>query len=772
MQPMKKSANQPPSSRRRSRASSDDAPGQTTAKLTQPSLLSSILPSVPVSASSPRDRQLARSEAARYADPIASRETIMALLDTCEGPLAIQEIAQQLDLVDRLAVLERRLQAMVRDGQLVQNRRGEYAPVCQTNLIAGRVIANPDGFGFLRPDDPGDDLFLPPFEMRKVMHGDRILANVTGVDRRGRRQGAVARILERGRQRLVGYFFYEFGVAYVQPEDKRLMRNVQIPGHATGGAREGQLVVCELVAPPDARRPAIGQIIAVLGDKLEPSLVVQTAIYGHEIADQFSAEVVAEAAALPQTVSRADCRDRVDLRQVPLMTIDGEDAQDFDDAVFCRRSRDGFQLIVAIADVAHYVALGSRLDHEALHRATSVYFPGFVVPMLPEALSHGICSLNPHVDRLCLACDMQVDDQGQVKQARFYEAVMHSHARLTYDQAWEALQDPQGQAAVSLGSQLAHLQCLHQLYQRFADARTRRGAIEFTSSQTRFSLGRHGEVILQGMEDRHDAHKIIEECMIAANVCAARLMLDAAMTVPFRIHERPPQGKYEELLAFLTEFGLSMPPWATVSSKDFMELFQVIRDRPDATLIEPVLLRTQSLAVYATENRGHFGLALQAYAHVTSPIRRYPDLLLHRAIKHGIHHGDSSSFAIEPAAMTAAALHCSQQERKAEEAEREVDERLRAAWMANHLGQEFAGVIVGVTGFGLFVESNPAKVTGLIHVTQLPHDYYHFDPIRKTLQGERHRRLYRLGDRVQVKLLKASLVERKIDFSLIAHQPA
>ena len=626
---------------------------------------------------------------------------------------------------------------MLRDGQVVQNRRGGYAPVQQTDLVPGVVIANPDGFGFLRPDAGGDDLFLPPYEMRKVMHGDRVLANVTGIDHRGRREGSIARVLEHRLTRLIGRFGFEAGIAYVAPDDKRVQRNVQIPPDATQGARDGQLVVCELTQPPDARRPPIGRILAVLGDKLTPSLVVEAAIHGHDIPHEFPPQVLAEATAVPLVVEEGMLDGRVDLRAVPLVTIDGEDAKDFDDAVYCETSRTGFRLVVAIADVSHYVRPGTPLDDEAQKRATSVYFPGFVVPMLPETLSNGICSLNPKVDRMCFVCDMQIDHDGQVTRSKFYEAVMNSHARLTYTQVWNAVGLDDEEAKRQVGAQLPQVERLHQLYQVLAKARQQRGAIEFESSEVRFVLDNRGEVTQAGMLQRNDAHKLIEECMIAANVEAAKYLMQKRIPAPYRIHEKPPESKFEDLLEFLKEFKLSLPAWGKVQPRDYTKLLKKIRDRPDAALLESVLLRSQSLAVYAPDNVGHFGLALEAYAHFTSPIRRYPDLLVHRAIKYALKGGKPDKYLYPPHEMAALALQCSERERRADEAEREVDEVVARRGWKSTIGGQFEVSSAASPSFGLFVELDESKVNGLVHVTQLPHDYYHFrshpqDAVRRT----------------------------------------
>jgi ribonuclease R len=719
------------------------------------------------------DPQAAR-EAGRYENPIASREAILQLLSDADGPLDLGTLAEMLDLTapERAEALAKRLGAMVRDGQLLQNRKGAFAPAERLHLIPGTVIANPEGFGFLRPESgTGDDLFLPPSEMRKVMHGDRVLASITNVDRRGRSEGAIVEVLERRVSRLIGRFEVESGISYVVPDDRRIQRNIQIPADQRMEAKQGQLVVCEIVHAPDAHRPPIGRVLAVLGDKLTASLAVEAAIHGHDIPHEFPPEVLDEAAAVPVDVDAATANRRVDLRRLPLVTIDGEDAKDFDDAVYCEPNRDGFRLVVAIADVSHYVRPGSPLDVEATKRATSVYFPGFVVPMLPETLSNGICSLKPKVDRLCFVCDMQVDRAGQVVGSKFYEAVMHSHARLTYTQVWNAVGDgvpdeDREAAEAFMGPQLEQVRHLHQLYRILDKARQQRGSIEFESSEVRFILGPQGEVTQAGMLQRNDAHKLIEECMIAANVQAAKFLLEANIPAPYRDHDRPPEAKYADLLEFLKEFKLRMPPWAKVHPRDFRQLLETIRERPDATLLESVLLRSQSLAVYAPENIGHFGLALEAYAHFTSPIRRYPDLLVHRAIKHALGGGKAATYTYSKHEMAALSLQCSERSRRADDAQREVDDRYRAAWMEQHVGSAFDGTISGVTSFGLFVELDESKVNGLVHVTQLPNDYYSFDPIRKTLTGERAGRQFRLGDRARIVVLKASLEERKIDFRL------
>ncbi len=715
----------------------------------------------------------AEREARRYEFPIPSREALLAFLTERAEPLSAERIAEGLGLSapDRFDALCKRLGAMLREGQLLVNRRGGYAVAAKLDLIAGTVIANPDGFGFLKPEAGGDDLFLPPGEMRKALHGDRVLASVTGVDRRGRRQGAIVEVLERRVTRLVGRYDERDGVGYVIPDDRRISQDLIISPNERGGARAGQIVVAEITTPPNSKRQPFGRILTVLGERLTPSLVVEVAIHGHALPHVFPEAVLAEAAAIDMVVGENEHGDRQDIRKLPLVTIDGEDAKDFDDAVYAEPVKGGFRLIVAIADVSHYVKPGTALDDEAVLRSTSVYFPGFVVPMLPETLSNGICSLRPKVDRLCFVCDMRVNHEGEVTKSIFYPAVMRSHARLTYTQVWGAIGEDDPDAIGQVGSLMPQLQHLHQLFQLLAKARAKRGAIEFESGEVKFVIGPAGEVVQAGMVLRNDAHKLIEECMIAANVEAAKLLMSKRIPAPYRIHERPPESRYADLLEFLTEFKLRLPPWNEVQPRDYTALLRKVRTRPEAALIESVMLRSQSLAVYSPVNVGHFGLALEAYAHFTSPIRRYPDLLVHRALRHVLSGGKEGDHHHSQHEMGLMALACSERERRATEAEREVDERMRCAWMEQHVGGEFDGVIAGVTNFGLFIELNESKVSGLVHVTQLPSDYYHFDPVRKTLAGERKGLSFRLGDPARIIVLKASLEDRKIDFRLVPEAP-
>jgi ribonuclease R len=726
-------------------------------------------PGKTVAAKRPHD-PFAKREAERYEQPIPSREAILALLEERGELLTEARIADALHLHDEYGIvaLGKRLGAMVRDGQLLLGRRGGYAPARKLDLIPGVVLANAEGYGFLRPDEGGEDLYLSPYQMRTVMHGDRVLASVVGVDRRGRRQGAIVEVLQRRSPRLVGRVVTDNGVTLVVPDDRRLHQDVMIVPGKEQGARSGQIVVVEITDPPTAYRGPLGAIRSVLGERLQPSLLVEMAIASHDLPHEWPPEVLREAAQIEPEVTAAEREGRIDLRKLPLVTIDGADARDFDDAVYAEPKRGGgWRLIVAIADVSHYVRVGSALDKEAYERSTSTYFPGFVVPMLPETLSNGICSLNPKVERLCMVCDMQIDATGEVVKSKFYEAVMRSHARLTYDKVWQVIGLDDADAKHEVADVLPQLQNLHTLYKAMAEQRRRRGAIDFETPEVKFRLDQTGEVETVGATERNDAHKLIEECMIAANVQAAMFLEKRKIPALYRAHEPPPAEKYEDLQQFLREFKLRMPSLEDVTPGDYADVLRMVRDRPERELIQSVLLRSQSMAAYQPDNRGHFGLSLTAYAHFTSPIRRYPDLLVHRAIRYALRGGKPEAYDYTDTAMAAMAVHCSQRERRAEEAERDVDERFRCAWMAKHVGEEFEGTVTGVTSFGLFVELDESKVSGLVHISQLSNDYYHFDPVRHLLKGERTGSQFRLGDHVRVQVLRASLEDRKIDFRLV-----
>jgi ribonuclease R len=709
---------------------------------------------------------MAEREAARYEHPVPSREAVMQLLADRGEPMAFEAICEALAVGGErdLDAFGRRLRAMERDGQLLRNRRGLYGLAQRMELIRGRVVGHPDGFGFLVPDEGGEDLFLAPREMRAVLHGDRVLARVTGVDARGRKEGAVVEVLERAHTTVVGRLARVGHQGFVVPHDRRVSQDILIPRGEELEAADGQIVVAEITAQPTPRTGPVGRVVEVLGEHLAPGMEIEIAIRAHDIPYVWPESVEREAAVFAPAVPEEAKRGRTDLREVPLVTIDGEDARDFDDAVYCEPQGRGFRLVVAIADVSHYVRPGSALDAEATKRGNSVYFPRHVIPMLPEALSNGLCSINPHVDRLCLACEMSIGARGKIEKYRFFEAVMRSAARLTYTQvaAWLAgREQPHGDQA----KLLPHLQVLQKLYKVLRAARDARGAVDFEIPETKIVFDERRKIKKVVPLERNDAHRLIEECMLAANVCAAEFLKKHKAPAPYRIHEGPTPDKLAELREFLFELGLSLGGGDSPSAKDYSRLIEVVQKRPDARLIQTVLLRSLSQAMYSPDNIGHFALGYEHYTHFTSPIRRYPDLVVHRSIRELLARGKPPLTLEE---MRAIGLRCSMTERRADEATREVVRWLKVEYMQDRVGEEFDGIISGVTGFGLFVELSEVYVDGLVHITSLGNDYFRFDPVGHRLMGDRTRRVFRLGDPVRVRVARADLDEAKIDFDLVA----
>ncbi|HEC20598.1 MAG TPA: ribonuclease R [Gammaproteobacteria bacterium] len=736
----------------------------------------------------------AEREAQKYENPIASRELILETLTAAGEPMTWQQLAEVLDLHDeeQTIALTRRLRAMERDGQVVRNRRNAYGPLDKMDLVRGRVQAHPDGFGFLIPDDGSDDLFLSAREMRGLMHRDRVVAQVTGIDRRGRREGTVVEVLERNTHQVVGRLQRDGGMAFVIPDNKRIVHDIAVLPEDTGGAQEGQIVLVELIQQPTRRRQPRGRVIEVLGDHMAPGMEIDIALRSHELPHQWPEAVEDEIAGLKAEVPEAAKQGREDIRDLPLVTIDGADARDFDDAVYCEPygGKDGkdWRLLVAIADVSHYVAVDSALDKEAIERGNSVYFPGRVIPMLPEVLSNGLCSINPKVDRLCMVCEMIVGSGGKVKSHRFFEGLMRSHARLTYDQV-AAMLDGDKDLCKEYAEQLPHLRNLHKLYRAFDRRRKRRGAIEFETTETTIVFGEGKKIERIVPLQRNDAHKMIEECMIAANVEAARFLAANDMPTLYRVHETPKPEKLLALREFLAELGLHLPGGDQPEAKHYATLLAEVRDRPDAHLIQTVMLRSLNQAVYSPDNKGHFGLALGEYAHFTSPIRRYPDLLVHRAIRHALRSGaakqaagasrvtrafkkltggnPAKTFHYSHSDMERLGEHCSMTERRADEATRDVTDWLKCEYMMDKVGEDFDGIVTSVLGFGLFVELKDIYVEGLVHITSLRNDYYHFDAAKHTLTGEHSRKSFRLGDPVRVKVARVDLDEKKIDFEML-----
>jgi len=718
----------------------------------------------------PKDPFHAR-ESANYESPIASREHLLGLVNSQQVPLPQEHIAATLGYDDerRLEALRRRLQAMVRDGQLFRNRRGGYLSFDHMDLEKGYVMSHPDGFGFLRPDSGGKDVFLPARQMRTLMNGDRVAVKVTSFDRqRERAEGALISVLARAHESLVGRYHSESGIDYVVPDDKRLVQDVLLNREVGHKASPGDIVLVRLTEYPSNHSPPIGLIERVLGQENAPGMEVTIAVNTHHIPHQWDEPVLASIRNLSEQVAAADKNNRRDLRQLKFVTIDGADARDFDDAVYCESLASGYRLYVAIADVAHYVGIDSALDRAAVERGTSVYFPGEVIPMLPEILSNGLCSLNPEVDRLCLVCTMDINAQGTIKRFEFFEAVIHSHARLIYDEVAAVVFDGAKPGNKPIARVLDELQRLKAVYRALEKARRRRHAIEFETREVIFQYNRDRKIEAIVPYQRNQAHMLIEECMIAANICAARLLKKKKLPTLYRIHEGINADKLPNLQEFLGSFGIALTS-ENPSPTDIAKIVEQARRRPESDMIQTVVLRTLLQASYSPDAKsGHFGLALKDYAHFTSPIRRYPDLLVHRAIKHWIKHQDRAGFAYDLARMTALGESCSRYERRAEDATRDAADWLKCEFLQKHIGNQYSGIVTSVTNFGLFVQLDDLLIDGLVHVTALKRDYYHFDPAHHCLVGELTGRRYRLGDRLLVEVVRVDMEDRKIDFDLVA----
>jgi ribonuclease R len=743
-----------------------------------------------------------------------TREEILEALRLVDTPLGPRELGERLGVPPRHAdAFEQRLVAMERDGQLLPNRKGALLLASRLDLVAGRVAGHRDGFGFLVPDAGGQDLFLAPREMQKVMHGDRVLARRTGVEHRGKPEGAIVEVTDRAHRCLVGRLVLERGVTVVVPEDQRIKHDILIAPGDSAKAQPGQVVTVEIVQPPNGHTPPMGRVVEVLGGIDDPGMEIEIAVRKFDVPHEFSEAALGQAARLPAQVRAADLKRRVDLRDVPLVTIDGEDARDFDDAVYCEpletagRRAGGWRLLVAIADVAHYVAHGGAIDAEALQRSTSVYFPRRVIPMLPQSLSNGLCSLNPAVDRLVLVVDMVITARGQVKAYQFYEAVMHSAARLTYDEVWSILSGRDPGAARARAPLVPHLQHLYDLFRALVKARGVRGAMDFETTETRIVCDSAGRIEKIVARTRNDAHKLIEECMLAANTCAADFVARSRHPALYRIHEGPTPERLALLREFLQGVGLSLGGGEDPSPADYAALASQLAPRADAGLLQTMLLRSMQQAIYSPYNVGHFGLSYEAYAHFTSPIRRYPDLLTHRVIKallRGERYAPPASAGELPAggrprkastpspkAMARAedratersrmngaqrdeldrwetlGLVCSANERRADDASRDVEAWLKCQYMRERVGEQFRGRVTGVATFGLFVTLNDLFVEGLVHVSELGSEYFQYIEAQHELRGERTGRRFRLTDELDVQVSRVVLEARRIEFRMV-----
>ena len=713
----------------------------------------------------------AQREAAQYETPLPSRELILQIMSDRGIPLSVEQIYTLLDIgEDERDNFDRRLNAMEREGQIMRNRKGALCLAEKIHLIAGTVQGHPDGFGFLVPDDKTkhpEDMFLGPREMAQVMHGDRAMVRMAGLDRKGRPEGKVVEVLERSTKTLVGRIVRGTGVTIVAAEDKRINQDILIPYHLDMGAKPGQVVMVELTEQPSSHAHPMGKVVQILGNYADSGMEIEIALRKHKLPHEFSPAAISQAERIPKLVQTDDYKGRIDLREMPLITIDGETARDFDDAVYAEpldaeKPSLGWRLVVAIADVSFYVKPDDALDKEAFERGNSVYFPRRVIPMLPEALSNGLCSLNPDVERLCMVCDMQVDAAGIVQKYQFYPSVMRSKARMTYTKVADMLQNPDGETAKEYSHVMPYAQNLYSLFKLMLAQREKRGAIEFESTETMMIFDDNGKIDRIVPTGRNDAHKIIEECMLAANVCAADFLHKNEHAALYRIHEGPTPEKLEALRTFMAEVGFGVTGGDKPHAKDYGKLMNLIKQRPDAQLLQTVLLRSMQQAVYSPDNVGHFGLAYEAYAHFTSPIRRYPDLLIHRAIKAVL---KNEKYKAQD--WNALGVHCSMTERRADDATRDVTNWLKCYYMQDKIGEVYEGTVAGVTSFGLFVALDGVYVEGLVHVTELGNDYFNYDKARHEMLGERTGARYRLGDRLTVKVARVDLETSKIDFTLV-----
>ncbi len=710
-----------------------------------------------------------REESGRYQNPIPSRDFILEELAAAGQPLDFAAICARLGVSDRTVrqALSKRLGAMARDGQLLVNRAEEYCLLDRLPLVVGTVSGHKDGFGFLRPEEGGEDVFLPYRQMRQVMHGDRIAVRVTGVDARGRKEGSLVEVLERRTREVAGRFWFESGVGFVEPDNRRISHRVVVPGRARGGAKSGDLVVAELVEPPTAHADPVGRVTRILPEGGAAQTAIELAIASHGLSHEFPAAALREARRYGKEVPATASANRVDLRDLPLVTIDGEDARDFDDAVYAELTRGGFRLLVSIADVSHYVTPGSVLDGEARERATSVYFPGRVVPMLPEELSNQLCSLMPAVDRLCMTCEMNVSREGRVTRTRFYPAVMRSAFRLTYTKVALALVEREQGMREELAPVFDVLETLHDVYRALRRHREARGALDFEAPEVKVLVDESGQVTDIRAFPRNDAHRLIEECMIAANVEAARFLKKHKMPALFRIHGVPEEDRIQELKLFLAMRGLHLETGQELEPRRLQKVLQQVAERPDSAVLENAIIRSLPQALYQPLNIGHFGLALTEYVHFTSPIRRYPDLLVHRAIRHALGGGTADDFVHPAREMELLGQECSLRERKADEAARSVVAFLKCEFMKDRIGEEFDAVATGVTDFGVFVQLKEFQVDGLVHISSLPRDYFRFHEADRTLVGEKTGQRYSIGDELRVRLTRVDSSERKIDFELV-----
>lgn len=729
-----------------------------------------------------KDPHAAR-EAEKYAKPVPSREFILAHLQTRNAPASLNELCEELQLSDEedIEAIRRRLKAMLRDGQLEQLAKRRYWLAGHRTLVSGKVFIDKKNMLWVIPEDRSSRIALPFFTDKKVMQGNKVIVSVPDLPENpdATREGKLVEILEQPDVVITGRYVTEGAVNFVVPFSKEFLNDIIIPEGKDCGAVNGQIVVVEIIALNSNRADPIGEIIEILGNERNKNVEIESALRKHNLPYEWPKELIKSIADLTESVPESAVKGRIDLRELPLVTIDGEDARDFDDAVYCTPTKTGgWKLYVAIADVSYYVKTNTALDLEAYNRGNSVYFPTRVIPMLPEILSNGLCSLKPNEDRLCMVCEMSISSTGKLTRYEFYEAVMHSKARLTYNKVAKIL-DNDEMLRTQYKELVPDLENLAQLYNTLRLERTKRGAIDFETVETSITFGKSGKIANIEPVVRNVAHKIIEECMLSANVATAKFLDKHKIPGLYRNHEGPPDDKLADLRTFLNEIGLTLGTGKKSKPEplDYGTLLEKIKDRPDAKMIQTVLLRSLCQAVYAPDNLGHFGLAYDAYTHFTSPIRRYPDLIVHRQIKTVLAGKWQDNIRTTTAGAKVVAQleedleniahHCSVTERRADDATRDVIMSLKCQYVKQHIGEIFDGIISGVTRFGLFVELVDYYVDGLVHIASIDQDYYTFDPIHHKLTGERSGVVYSLGMPVKVQVAKVNTDELKIDFNMV-----
>lgn len=701
---------------------------------------------------------------------IPKKDTILKFLQKSKKPFSCRQLAKAFDISDIKSrqVLGKRLKAMLKDSQITKSCGRRYSAIDNRGSIEGRVVAHPNGYGFVIPDDGGKDLFLPDREMKTVLHGDRVLAKKVNIDRKGRLEGILVSVLERANFKIVGRYYKKGNTGFLEPINKRINQHILIPENKENNAKNNQIVIAEIINQPEKEQLITGNIVDIIGDYgFGLDIIINMVIRDYEVPYEFPDEIKEELINIDKVVSNKQDKQRVDLRDIPFVTIDGEDSKDFDDAVFCEKNSKGWRLLVAIADVSNYVKKDSVLDETARLRGTSVYFPEHVLPMLPDLLSNDLCSLKPKVDRLCLVCELIISSKGKVLKANFLKAIIKSAAALTYTEMSMIVVEKKTEVIKKHLKLIPHLNNLYELYKILHAKRKNKGLIDFSSVESKFTFDEKKNVKSIYELPRNDAHRLVEEMMLVANIAAANFMAENNILGLYRIHDIPKQEKLEKVVDLLSMLGISIWDKEKPETKDYAKLIEETKKREDYFMLELILLRSMSLAIYSVENKGHFGLGFSSYSHFTSPIRRYPDLMIHRAIKHIIEGGDSSVFPYSKDFMLELAEHCSMTERRAEEASREVNKRLKCIYMKGKIGNIFSATISSVTSFGLFVTLNDVYVEGLIHINNLPVDNYQFDEVMNTLNGKRTGVKYKIGNKLTVMVLRVDVDDCKIDFKVI-----